>query len=151
MLYPLINRKSTLYTRFKLLLYKMCVRPALLYGGGCLLGLIAASTKQILKNNFKRSIWYANGRFAYRGRNRINRWIYVMNVSIAYNHDHLNPLIRDGNYKIYDLPFKIHCLPKHFMPINTHKWISFVSYIFKSCITRFSLQDDILEMPSKTY
>jgi len=30
-LYPLINRKSTLHIRYKLLLYKMCARSTLLY------------------------------------------------------------------------------------------------------------------------
>jgi len=43
-------------------------------------------------------------------------------LSATYNHNHDNPLIRDtGNYKIHDLPFRIHCrLRKHFLSINTY-------------------------------
>jgi len=129
-LYPLINRKSTLHIKFKLLLYKICARPALLYAAT----VWAAAPRthlnrlQITQNKFLRIIFNASRYTPVEELHKsaeietIDEVIARM-ISNVYNHDHDNPVIRNtGNYNIHDLPFRIRCrLPKHFIPINTYR------------------------------
>jgi len=129
-LYPLINRKSTLNVKFKLLLYKMCARSALLYAAP--VWAPASQTYlnnlQVIQNKFLRVI--LNVPYDTRIKDlhtlaeleSIDEIISRM-LDSAYNHDHDNPLVKEiGNYNILDLPFKIRCrLPKHFIPINSYR------------------------------
>jgi len=128
-LYPLINRKSTLSVKFKLLLYKMCARPALLYAAP----VWAAAPRtyldklQIVQNKFlciALNVPYGTRIIDLHTKAEIESIddIIARMLSGTYNHEHDNPLIREtGNYKICELPFKIRCrLPKHFLPINTY-------------------------------
>jgi len=128
-MYPLINRKSSLHVKFKLLLYKMCTRSTLLYaapvwaaGPRTLLNKI-----QRIQNKFLRIILNVPKGTTIVELHKtaeiesVDEFMTRMLAS-AYNHDHDNPLIREtGNYKIHELPFRIRCrLPKHFLPINTY-------------------------------
>jgi len=128
-LYPLINKKSTLHTRFKILLYKMCARATLLYAAP----VWAAAPRthlqklQVVQNKFLRTVLNVAKNTRIEDLHTIadiESIDEVMSrmITNAYIHNHDNPLIREtGNYKIQDLPFKIRCrLPKHFVPINTY-------------------------------
>jgi len=129
-LYPFINRKSTLQRKYKLLLYKMCTRSTLLYAAP--VWAAAPQTQlnnvQRIQNKFLRIILNAP-------RDKSTKEIHQMAeiessdefisrmLTKTYNTNHDNPLIRNiGNYNISELPFQIRCrLPKHFAPINTYR------------------------------
>lgn len=62
MLYPLINRKNALREEFKLLLYKMCARPALLYAAPVWAAEYRLKLIQTTQNKFLRIILNTNYR-----------------------------------------------------------------------------------------
>jgi len=127
-LYPLINRKNTLHVRFKLLLYKICARSALLYAASiwALAPRLYLDKLQITQNKFLRTALNVSRGTRIEDLQKLAEIesidkIMSRMLTRTYNHNHDNPLIKEiGNYKIHDLPFKIRRLPKHFSSINTY-------------------------------
>lgn len=125
MLYPMINPDSTIHTSIKLLLYKMCIRPVLLYAASVWAPAAPSyRTKlQVMQNKCLRTIFNLprETRISILHIRAAIEYIdKVMDklITDSYIFEHSNPLINKlSKYSIVDLPFKIRCrLPKHFTP-----------------------------------
>ena len=121
-LYPLISNKSSLNKELKLLLYKTCARPIILYGHQ----VWAAAAKtyievtQKTQNKFLRIILNKPRDTPIEELHKlanIQKIREYINESVnrTYNNAHDNPLISNtGNYEVRDIPLKIRIkLPKH--------------------------------------
>ena len=120
--YPLIARNNKLKQDIKITLYKICVRPVLIYGHQ----IWTAATKthilkiQRIQNKFLRIILNKPRDTKIDTLHKIAKIQTIKqfikeSVFRAYNHDHQNSLISNtGKYNVDEIPIKIKIrFPKH--------------------------------------
>lgn len=129
MLYLLINKNSSLRTTFKLLLYKMCAKSALLYAASVWAAAARAHLDKLQKvqNKFLRII-YDPPRYIRTANLHQQAQIVYIDTAIVelFSHvlksEHNNSLISNiFSYKLEDIPLRLRCrIPIQFSPPNKY-------------------------------
>lgn len=115
MLYSLYNGKSSLRRKFKLLLYRMCARPALLYAApvGAAAVEYRLKTIQITQNKFLRIILntdYSTRIETFHGEADMEYTddVIAKLLEKICKHNHKNPFISEvKNYTLADIQIKM--------------------------------------------